>query len=270
MARRAPAEGATPSRSTRSSSIFAAARSPSRYARRKLGPRLLDRREGPGGRDAGRRPCPAWTRACVRSIALAGGPLRRRVHAKPPQDPVEGGTAPGLPKPRCGSVDDPVPTAALLHEEGVVADLEAVQVLGMRPSRRVQLTCVDRAVFPGPGRPLPGAAPIEPQPLHVPAQPRRVRRGGLQPRGARQGRRGSRHDPPDRRHAPARANPGRGRRPRSRAAGRREGAGRAPDAGRPGPQRPGPRLPRWVGGRRGLHERAPLQPRHAPGVDRGR
>ena len=74
-------------------------------------------------------------------------------------------------------------------------------------------------------------------------------------------------DAPDRGHAVARADRGRGPAAREGAGRGREGARRAPDAGRPRAQRPGPGLPAGHRARRGLQPHRALQPRHAPGVD---
>ena len=122
---------------------------------------------------------------------------------------------------------------------------------------------------------LPGAARVQPQPLHVPpapARPRRhgVRRGRLQPGGAGQGDRPPRDHPPDRRLAAPRRHPRGGRRLRRGPAGRRQGALRARDAGRPVAQRPAAGLRARHRRRGGVHDDPPLQPHHAPGVHRRR
>ena len=119
---------------------------------------------------------------------------------------------------------------------------------------------------------LPGAAAAQPEPVHVPAPADRQRRRTLrhrriQPGGAGHGQGGHRDHPPDRRIQAAGGDPGRGRRPGDRVAGRPQGAGRARDAGRPGPQRSGPGLPTGHGRGGGVHGGPPLQPHHAPGVD---
>ena len=93
---------------------------------------------------------------------------------------------------------------------------------------------------------------------------------GSSPGGAGHGQGRDSGHPPDRRLQAAGRDARGGRRAGGRAARRPQGAGRARDARRPRPQRPRPGLPAGHGRGGRVHGGPPLQPHHAPGVDRHR
>ena len=139
---------------------------------------------------------------------------------------------------------------------------------GRLPGRALAALVGARA--PGRILDLPRAAGGQPEPLHVLPGLRRLRDRRRQPRAADHGQRAARDDPADRRHAPARGEPGGGPADGRGAAGRPQGARRARDAGRPRAQRPGAGVPvREREGRRADGGRE-LQPRHAHRLQRHR
>ncbi len=200
----------------------------------------------------------------ARRVPPGDRPARRDDHGAVPPDPADG--------VHCGAVRGYGDVISRTPEGEYPKAVEVGQ--GGDPGRRVlpdrgrpALRAADRR---RPAGHLPGAADHQPEPVHVPAALRRLRRRRLLARGARQGQRAAGAAAPDRRHALAGRDPGRGRRARRRAAGRPQGAGRARHARRSCPQRPRPGLP--AGHRRGagVHDRRALQPRHAHRVHCGR
>ncbi len=117
---------------------------------------------------------------------------------------------------------------------------------------------------------LPGAQAHQPLAVSLSSRLRRLRARRLEPGdpGARAQWRG--HDPPHRRHRPARAGRGRGPGAGRGAPERPQGAGRASHAARSGPQRRGARRPDRLGQRDGALLHRALQPRHAHRLQRCR